>query len=72
MKSSQGSCQKVNRGGTEDASRAWLFGRCAVGCAAVFFYTEVIDDIDEKGARFLASTPLEQVCGKYEIRSGDW
>ena len=49
-----------------------FLGRCAVGCAAVFFHTKVIDDIDEKGAQFLASTPLEEVCGKYEIRSGDW
>jgi len=38
-----------------------FLGRCAVGsAAAVFFQTKVIDDIDEKGARFLASTPLER------------
>jgi len=29
----------------------------------VFFHTKVIDDTDETGARFLNSTPLEEIFG---------
>jgi hypothetical protein len=40
-----------------------FLGRCALGCAVVFFHTKAIDDTDETGARFLDSTPLEEICG---------
>ena len=39
----------------------------------VFFHAKVLDDTDEKGARFFASTPLEEICGstKSALVTGD-
>ena len=50
-----------DRGGTEDASRAWLLGRNVQLVMRRFFHAKVLDDTDEKGARFLACTPLGEI-----------
>jgi hypothetical protein len=51
---------------TPPTSRAWLLGRNvqAVKSQKPSVSIKVIDDIDEKGARFLSSTPLEQICAQ--------
>ena len=40
---------------------------------AVVIHAELLDDTDEKGARFFASTPLEEICGsmKSALETGD-